>query len=179
MFRCRPWDELITHPRSPAVCKMIMKLKSRGPVEPVKKELSTGANLSQNFIRTIDYLDWNFLSFSSAPPDKCLEQATIASFQILYNSLFMYHLTNPRTQRLWHQFVRTDIFTTCKPNIRSAYKVLVGNSEGRMCVDWIQLAQMNTSGRLLCTSQWIFEFCKKQRISWPAGQLSSSISVRI
>jgi hypothetical protein len=30
VFRQRPCDELITHPRSPAVCKMIMKLKIRG-----------------------------------------------------------------------------------------------------------------------------------------------------
>jgi hypothetical protein len=40
----RPCDELITRPRSPTVCKMIMKLKKqrpgpKGAVEPVKKKL--------------------------------------------------------------------------------------------------------------------------------------------
>jgi hypothetical protein len=44
VFRLRPCDELITRPRSPAVCKMIMKLKKRpgpkGAIEPVKKNLS-------------------------------------------------------------------------------------------------------------------------------------------
>jgi hypothetical protein len=30
VFRQRPCGELITRPRSPTVCKMIMKLKSRG-----------------------------------------------------------------------------------------------------------------------------------------------------
>jgi hypothetical protein len=30
VFRKRPCDELITRPRDPTVCKMIMKLKNRG-----------------------------------------------------------------------------------------------------------------------------------------------------
>jgi hypothetical protein len=30
VFRQRPCDELITRPKGPTVCKMIMKLKSRG-----------------------------------------------------------------------------------------------------------------------------------------------------
>jgi hypothetical protein len=30
VFRYRPCDELIPRPRSPTVCKIIMKLKSRG-----------------------------------------------------------------------------------------------------------------------------------------------------
>jgi hypothetical protein len=39
----RPCDGLITRPRSPTVCKMIMKLKNhrpgpKGAVEPVKKQ---------------------------------------------------------------------------------------------------------------------------------------------
>jgi hypothetical protein len=39
----RPCDELITRPRSPTVCKMIMKLKNqrprtKGAVEPAKKK---------------------------------------------------------------------------------------------------------------------------------------------
>jgi hypothetical protein len=43
VFRKRPCDELITRPRSPAVCKMILKLKNqrpgpKGAVDPVKKE---------------------------------------------------------------------------------------------------------------------------------------------
>jgi hypothetical protein len=42
VFRQRPCDELITHPGSPTICKMIMKLKNRRPgpkraVEPAKQ----------------------------------------------------------------------------------------------------------------------------------------------
>jgi hypothetical protein len=41
VFRQKPCDELITRPRSPTVCKIIMNLKKRpgpkGAVEPVKK----------------------------------------------------------------------------------------------------------------------------------------------
>jgi hypothetical protein len=41
VFRSRPCDELITRPKSPNFCKMIMKLKNqmlgpKGAVEPVK-----------------------------------------------------------------------------------------------------------------------------------------------
>jgi hypothetical protein len=43
VFRYRLCDELITRPRRPTVCKMIMKLKNqrpgpKGAVEPLKKD---------------------------------------------------------------------------------------------------------------------------------------------
>jgi hypothetical protein len=63
VFRQRPCDEVITSPRSPTTCKMIMKLRNqrpgpKGAVEPVKKKKNKWVKINNLRFVIISNLEW-------------------------------------------------------------------------------------------------------------------------
>jgi hypothetical protein len=67
VFKYKPCDELITRPRSPTVCKMIMKLKNqrtgpKGTVEPVKENNVTTWLLFEINITYLSHCDFDLFN---------------------------------------------------------------------------------------------------------------------